>query len=154
MRYAIAFFMAVVLVRIATVAAEDKKPPVRLVFPSKAGEVVFDHAAHQKREKGDCTKCHDKLWPKSARAPLKSSAGCRTCHKAGGVSFEMKGNCKKCHAAQGTEHPVDQASLGVLLTDDLLAVSNLLNPLPNDIDRVHQRNLYVRDCLFYSREMQ
>jgi hypothetical protein len=26
------------------VAAEDKKPPAKLVFPSKQGEVTFDHA--------------------------------------------------------------------------------------------------------------
>jgi c(7)-type cytochrome triheme protein len=91
--------MTVALVRSATVAAEGKKPPARLVFPSKQGEVTFDHAAHLKREKGDCTPCHDKLWPQSTKEPLKSSAGCRTCHRAGGASFEMKGNCNKCHPA-------------------------------------------------------
>lgn len=103
MRHAIAFFVAAVLVCGATVAAQEKKPPAKLVFPSKAGEVVFDHAAHLKREKGDCSPCHDKLWPQSTKDPLTSSAGCRTCHQAGGVSFEMKGNCDKCHPAVGAK---------------------------------------------------
>ncbi len=97
-RFAIAFFITISLASGATAATQHKKPPRRLVFPSKAGGVNFNHAAHLKREKGDCTQCHDKLWPKSAKVPVKSSAGCGTCHHADGKSFEMKGNCIKCHA--------------------------------------------------------
>ncbi len=99
MRNAIAVFLGATLVCGATLAGGDKRPPGKLMFSSKAGRVTFNHAAHLKREKGDCTPCHDKLWPQSAKAPLKSSDGCRTCHKAGGVSFEMPGNCNKCHSA-------------------------------------------------------
>lgn len=80
-------------------AAQDEKPPLKLLFPSKAGDVPFDHAAHLAREKGECASCHEKLWPKSAKDPLKSSAGCKTCHQPGGRAFEMKDNCKKCHPA-------------------------------------------------------
>jgi c(7)-type cytochrome triheme protein len=101
MRYVIAFFLAISLVSGTAAAAKEKKPPARLVFPSKAGNVTFNHAAHLKREKGDCTKCHDKLWPQSAKIPVKSSDGCKACHHAQGESFEMKGNCDKCHAAKG-----------------------------------------------------
>jgi c(7)-type cytochrome triheme protein len=91
MRYAIAFLAAVMLL-----AAQDKKPPEKLVFPSKGGDAVFTHAAHISREKGECAACHEKLWPQS-REPLQSSDGCKTCHRAGGRAFEMKGNCVKCH---------------------------------------------------------
>ena len=97
MRYLIAFSLAVSLLSAAGAAAQGNKPPDKLVFQSKTGDVTFDHPAHLAREKGDCTVCHDKLWPQSAKVPLKSSAGCGTCHHAGGKSFEMKGNCKKCH---------------------------------------------------------
>jgi c(7)-type cytochrome triheme protein len=79
------------------VAADDAQPPGKLVFPSKAGDVTFDHAAHVKTEKGECASCHEKLWPRSTKDPIKSSEGCRTCHKAGGKSFEMHGNCARCH---------------------------------------------------------
>lgn len=79
------------------VAADDAQPPGKLVFPSKAGDVPFDHAAHVKLEKGECASCHEKLWPKSAKVPLKSSEGCRVCHRAGGKSFETRGNCVRCH---------------------------------------------------------
>jgi c(7)-type cytochrome triheme protein len=101
MRFVMAFFISISLTPAAAVAAQDKKPPFRLVFPSKAGDVTFNHAAHSKREKGDCTTCHDKLWPQSAKVPVKSSDGCSTCHHANGKSFDMKGNCIKCHAAKG-----------------------------------------------------
>jgi hypothetical protein len=92
MRQAFGWFLAVALV--AGVAGGDQKPPVKLVFPRG---IEFNHAAHVEREKGHCAACHDKLWPQSAREPLKSSDGCRTCHQAGGKSFPMQDNCKKCH---------------------------------------------------------
>ena len=83
--------------------AQDKKPPEKLVFPSKGGAVIFTHATHIDRENGECATCHEKLWPRSAEEPLKSSDGCRTCHHAGGRAFEMKGNCVKCHPDGGAK---------------------------------------------------
>jgi c(7)-type cytochrome triheme protein len=93
----IAFFLAVTLVGGGMVAAQDKKPPEKLVFRAKGGDAIFTHATHIDREKGECATCHEKLWPESAQEPLKSSDGCKTCHHAGGTAFEMKGNCVKCH---------------------------------------------------------
>jgi c(7)-type cytochrome triheme protein len=89
------------------VLAQEKKPPLKLVFESKMGNVAFDHAAHVKREKNDCKVCHDKLFPQE-KAPLNFKAGmhkpaeaahtsCGACHAPGGASFETKGNCNKCH---------------------------------------------------------
>jgi c(7)-type cytochrome triheme protein len=101
MWFAMALFITLAPSSGAAAAGQGNKPPLKLVFPSKAGDVTFNHAAHLKREKGDCTRCHDKLWPQSAKVAVKSSDGCSTCHHAGGKSFEMKGNCTRCHAAKG-----------------------------------------------------
>lgn len=86
-------------------AADDAQPPGKLVFPSKAGDITFDHAAHVKTEKGECASCHEKLWPRSAKVPLKSSEGCKACHIAGGKSFEMPGHCVRCHPSGAQPAP-------------------------------------------------
>jgi c(7)-type cytochrome triheme protein len=92
--------------------AQTKKavtPPSKLTFQAKNGNVAYDHAAHLKREKGECKVCHPAQWPQDAKAPLKWRAGmhkpaeaaktsCGACHRAGGAAFETKGNCTKCHA--------------------------------------------------------
>jgi c(7)-type cytochrome triheme protein len=89
------------------VLAQEKKPPAKLVFETKVGNVTYDHAAHLKRANGDCKACHDKLWPQE-KAPLNFKAGvhkpaeagktsCGACHYAGGHAFESKANCNKCH---------------------------------------------------------
>jgi c(7)-type cytochrome triheme protein len=96
MRYTLALFIA------ATLLAQDKKPPDQLVFHTKAGDVTFTHANHITRQKGECATCHNALWPQSTVEPLKSSDGCRTCHRAGGVAFETKGACVKCHPTPST----------------------------------------------------
>jgi len=53
------------------------------------------------RENGECTSCHDNLWPQSTAETLKSSTGCRTCHKPDGKAFSARdrGNCVRCHPA-------------------------------------------------------
>jgi c(7)-type cytochrome triheme protein len=105
MRYVFAFFIAVTLVGGAMTAAQDKRPPEKLVFQYEGGDAIFTHATHIGREKGECATCHPKLWPQSAQEPLKSSDGCKTCHHAGGRAFEMKGNCSKCHPNGSAKTP-------------------------------------------------
>ncbi len=89
-------------------AAQDKKPPAKLTFKAKNGDVLFDHAKHVTAAKNDCKACHDKLWPQSAKAPLNYKAAlhktaeaketsCAACHHPKGTSFATKGNCNKCH---------------------------------------------------------
>lgn len=97
MRNLIAVLVAVALTGLATLAAQDKRAPEKIVFPSKQGATTFEHTRHIERENGECGSCHEKLWPKSTAEALKSSTGCRTCHKIDGKAFEMKGNCEKCH---------------------------------------------------------
>jgi c(7)-type cytochrome triheme protein len=86
---------------------QEKKPPEKLVFETKMGNVTFEHAKHGERVKGDCTVCHENLFPQ-AKAPLNykekmhqvaeaSKTSCASCHHAGGMAFASKGNCAKCH---------------------------------------------------------
>src|SRR5271169_3454024 len=83
-----------------------QKIPEKIVFPSKMGNVTFDHTAHVKRSNNDCQVCHDKLFPRSQAAINYKTAihktaesaktSCGGCHSAGGAAFETKGNCGKC----------------------------------------------------------
>jgi hypothetical protein len=63
------------LSRLLSPPQQKKKEPEKLVFNSKFGNVTFLHAKHAEREKGDCTVCHDKLWPQDAKAPLNYKEG-------------------------------------------------------------------------------
>jgi c(7)-type cytochrome triheme protein len=84
-----------------------QKAPETIVFPTKMGNVTFNHAAHAKKANEDCKACHDKLFPQSKAAINYKGAmhktaeaahtACAGCHYAGGPSFESKGNCGKCH---------------------------------------------------------
>ena len=88
--------------------AQDKKPPEKLTFTAKNGNVTFDHAAHVKRANGNCAACHPKLFPQDDKAALNFKAGvhkpaesaktsCGACHTPGGAAFATTGNCAKCH---------------------------------------------------------
>ncbi len=92
----------------SVLVGQEKKPPDKLTFAAKNGNVTLDHASHVKAAKGDCKACHVKLFAESATAPLNFKAGmhkpaetaktsCGFCHHAGGAAFESKGNCAKCH---------------------------------------------------------
>ena len=101
------FLMAGFLVAALLAIAADK-PPEKLVFTTKMGNVTYDHAKHLERAKNDCTVCHPKLFQQSAKAPLNykaamhktaeaSKTACAACHVAGGTAFVTTGNCAKCH---------------------------------------------------------
>jgi len=109
LKYVLAALIAVSLMfALAALAADEQKAPPEMKFTAKNGNVTFNHAEHVKREKNNCTVCHDKVFPQSAKAPLNFKAGlhkpaetaktsCASCHHAGGTAFETKGNCGKCH---------------------------------------------------------
>ena len=108
MRYLLVTVLALSVIGALTLMAQTPKPPDKLVFQAKMGNVTYNHAAHATRAKGDCKVCHDKLFKQSAKAPLEFKAGmhkpaeaaktsCGACHHAGGTAFESKGNCAKCH---------------------------------------------------------
>ena len=107
MRVVFAVLFALAWVTLTPSNAQEKQPPKQLVFESKMGNVTFDHAKHAERAKGDCTACHEKLFPQ-AKAPLNykekmhqtaeaSKTSCAGCHHPGGASFAAKGNCNTCH---------------------------------------------------------
>ncbi len=108
MRYVLVLAVTLSLVGVLNLGAEDVKPPAKLVFQTKMGNVTYNHAAHVTRVKGDCKVCHDKLFKQSSKAPLEFKAAmhktaeanktsCGACHHPGGTAFETKGNCAKCH---------------------------------------------------------
>jgi c(7)-type cytochrome triheme protein len=97
---------ALLLCGLLALAAD--KPPEKLVFETKMGNVTYQHAKHVERAKADCKVCHDKLFQQSAKAPLNYKAGmhkpaeaaktaCAACHVAGGTAFATAGSCAKCH---------------------------------------------------------
>jgi c(7)-type cytochrome triheme protein len=92
--------------------AQDKalKPPAKVVFTTKMGDVTFDHAKHLARVDGKCDTCHTKLFPQS-KDPINfkanmhktaeaAKASCAGCHVAGGPAFVVAANCAKCHMKQ------------------------------------------------------
>jgi c(7)-type cytochrome triheme protein len=109
MRTLIAFLLtSAVLLGGFALLGQEKKPPEKLTFVAKPGNVTFDHAAHVKRANGDCATCHPKLFQQDSKAALNFKAGmhqpaqanhtsCGACHAPGGAAFETKGNCAKCH---------------------------------------------------------
>jgi hypothetical protein len=101
-----ALLAAVAFVALASVAAQDKKPLEKIMFPSKQGATTFLHARHIEREKGNCANCHDKPWAQTAE-PLKNSFGCHTCHKPDGKAFNAgdRANCERCHPAGSEKTP-------------------------------------------------
>lgn len=109
MRKALIISLFVPLLGLTALVAQTKKPPVKLQLPAKNGNVVFDHAAHLKREKNDCKVCHPALFTQDAKAlpgfrpPHKTEedkmTSCGSCHRAGGSAFATATNCTngKCH---------------------------------------------------------
>lgn len=104
-----AYFLFCSVLGLTALVAQKKTPPTKLVFQAKSGNITFDHTAHAKREKNDCTVCHDKLYAQDAKAPLAfkpphkngedKKISCGSCHRSGGAAFETKANCTngKCH---------------------------------------------------------
>ena len=109
MRRISALFATVTLVGLVTVAAQDKTPPEKIVFPTRQGAVTFLHAKHIERQNGECSSCHDGLW-KQIGDPLKNSQGCHTCHKTDGKAFNAndRANCVRCHPADSDKTPKPQ----------------------------------------------
>ncbi len=81
--------------------------PQQIVYDTKAGRSPFDHAKHVEYEQGECTVCHNALFPMSRgslrygadlhRAAEAAQASCAGCHVNGGSAFASAGNCDKCH---------------------------------------------------------
>jgi c(7)-type cytochrome triheme protein len=100
--------LLIAILSLGYLAGAPVKPPEKLVFETKMGNVTFDHQAHVKAAKGECATCHPKLFQQSKTAPLNFKAAmhktaegnkssCGACHRPGGAAFETKANCKRCH---------------------------------------------------------
>jgi c(7)-type cytochrome triheme protein len=107
MRILFGLLFALAWITLTPSPAQEKKPPEKVVFDSKMGNVTFVHAKHAERVKNDCTTCHEKLFPQ-AKAPLNykekmhqvaeaNTTSCAHCHVEGGAAFAAKGKCNTCH---------------------------------------------------------
>ena len=88
----------------------DIPPPDTIVFDNKYGKSTFTHKLHYERVNGDCTVCHNKIFPQS-RAPINYGKAlhrvaeaeritCASCHRVGGTSFAADSHCVKCHESK------------------------------------------------------
>jgi len=113
----VAFVLLIVslLVGVAALyARESREPPpdpVRVFYDSKGGPVVFDHAAHTRREQGGCTVCHH------YDGDDEEKQRCSSCHEDSGIpimhAYHEKGadyaddddyqSCMSCHQAKGRD---------------------------------------------------
>jgi c(7)-type cytochrome triheme protein len=109
MRKSLGSFLLLSMLGLTALSAQTKTPPPKLVFATKNGNVTFDHSAHVKREKNNCSVCHPKLFAQDSKKPVgfkpphkteeDKKISCGSCHRPGGAAFETKGNCtnSKCH---------------------------------------------------------
>ncbi len=112
-RIAVLLLVASLAVGVASFCYYDAKPPpeepVRVVYNSKGGLVVFDHAAHMARMEDDCTVCHHYDGDEEEKE------NCRTCHQENDIpimqAYHQKGedfqdddtyqSCMSCHEEKG-----------------------------------------------------
>lgn len=123
-RVAVVLLIASLLVGVVALYARDTRQPpeepVRVFYDSTGGPVIFDHAAHTRREEGNCIVCHhfdgyddvkdncmgcheDSGIPRMRAYHEKSAdyaddddfQSCMSCHEARGM--DVKNNCRSCH---------------------------------------------------------
>lgn len=126
--------------------------PGAMQFNTPLGTASFDHNEHVKLAKGDCTSCHNKLFP-MAKADLQyrqglhktaeaSRSSCAGCHVSGGSAFASANNCGRCHAGLGTPRPTPNTGISGL--PDSRPIETRLGPAKFDHDR--HINLLKNDC--------
>jgi c(7)-type cytochrome triheme protein len=83
-----------------------------LTYANRLGPVTFNHNLHIGKGKGDCSDCHNRLFPMGRRGLPGYSADyhrtaeakgelCAACHAPGKTAFATLHNCRRCH--QGLE---------------------------------------------------
>jgi len=92
-------------------AKAPPEEPIRVVYESKGGLVVFDHAAHIARMENDCTACHH------YDGDEEDKENCRDCHIDNDIpvmdAYHEKGedfreddtyqSCMSCHQERGKD---------------------------------------------------
>jgi hypothetical protein len=71
--------------------------PKKIVLPSQAGTVIFDHVSHVKQEL-ECNLCHHTMTEKTEK--VKSCKQCHNVQKKGSSILRadaFHGNCGECH---------------------------------------------------------
>ncbi|BDC50791.1 hypothetical protein F183_A31070 [Bryobacterales bacterium F-183] len=129
-------------VKPSLVAAVNTTPvlPGAMYFDTTLGKAAFDHKQHVDLAKGDCTSCHNKLFP-MAKQELNYKAGlhkvaeaaktsCAGCHAPGGSAFAAQNNCARCHSGLGT--PKATPRTGVSGLPDARTIETKLGPAKFD----------------------
>lgn len=92
-------------------AKAPPEEPVRVVYESKGGLVIFDHAAHTSRMENDCWACHH------SDGDEEEKENCRDCHAFNDIpilhAYHQKGedyvdddtyqSCMSCHEEKGKD---------------------------------------------------
>jgi c(7)-type cytochrome triheme protein len=138
----------------ATTSTASASPglPGGLQFSSSLGPANFDHAEHIKLAKGDCTSCHNRLFPMSKadlqyrnglhRPAEAARSSCAGCHVAGGTAFASANNCQRCHSGLGTPRPTPSTGLSGL--PDSRPIETRLGPAK--FDHARHVTLNKNDC--------
>ncbi|MBN2160166.1 MAG: cytochrome c3 family protein [Spirochaetes bacterium] len=100
-----------VLIGIIGYSIEKSSTPVRVLFSTNGGDVVFQHEAHVRDyDQRKCQNCHHNMWSDSLERGWK----CRSCHREG-ADYEnicedraphrqcIGANCIACHADLGID---------------------------------------------------
>lgn len=114
-KVAVVLLILSLLAGVAALYARDARQgpaePVRIFYDSTGGPVIFDHAAHTRREDGNCTVCHH------FDGDDEEKGNCRACHEDNGIpvmsAYHEKSadyaddddfqSCMSCHEAKGLD---------------------------------------------------
>lgn len=86
-------------------------PPIRVLFKTKGGNVIFDHEAHSSTDEYNikCDSCHHETDSDE------KTMNCRQCHRAGSEDYDsicddrsihkqcIGANCIDCHKDEGID---------------------------------------------------
>lgn len=125
---------------VAATTSTSTDLPEAIQFETSLGPANFNHARHTTRVKGDCTACHNKLFP-MAKADLNYGAGlhrpaeaagtsCAGCHAPSGGAFASAGNCQRCHSGLGAPRATPQTGLSGI--PDFRSIETKLGPAKFD----------------------
>jgi len=91
--------------------------PKQAIYPSRLGDVAFNHDLHIEEAGGRCSDCHNSLFPMAKvslsgyaddyhREAETAGSSCAACHAPEKESFGSLNNCDRCH--EGLELKIGQ----------------------------------------------
>ena len=102
--YGVAVHLFVVaVICYAAFPVEAPEEPIRLMYPTIAGKVIFDHKTHASADGIglDCVDCHH-MHPEGEEI---DPMACSTCHPSTAAREKPPESCLDCHEAEDIESP-------------------------------------------------